>query len=161
MGTKALILIFLLAGAIAAEAQGRPPLVPANWIEEPRQSTSDPLRFNSPDGTAWITLHATPAGKRDQGKAKIVLADGERLTYERSTSRFVAVSGFRGDRIFYRKSNLACGGSRWHHISLEYAAEDKRKMDNLVTRVAHGMNRYDSDCRGSSTTTAGGLIRNR
>ena len=161
MCTKAFIVIFLLASTIAAEAQGRPPIVPANWVEEPRSSTSDPLRFSSPDGTAWITLHATPANKRSQGKAKIVLADGERLTYARTTSRFVAVSGFVGDRIFYRKSNLACGGSRWHHILLEYSAQDKRKMDSLVTRVAHGMNRYDRDCRGSSTTSLGGLIRNR
>jgi hypothetical protein len=44
---------------------------------------------------------------------------------------------------------------------LEYPAEDKRKMDALVTRVAHGMNRFDHDCRGSASETSGGLVGNR
>jgi len=34
-------------------------------------------------------------------------------------------------------------------------------MDALVTRIAHGMNRYDRDCRNSASTTAGGLVGDR
>ena len=156
-----LILALVSGGTTVAMAQQRPTVVPAGWIQQPRQSNTEPLKFTSPDETASLTLYATPAEKSRRSRSAFEIAEGERVTYRRSTPRFVAVSGFRGDRIFYRKSNLACRGTRWHHVALEYAAEDKRKMDTLVTRVAHGMNRFDHDCRGSASETSGGLIRSR
>jgi hypothetical protein len=156
-----LILVVVIAGTNAAAAQHRPAVIPEGWIQQPRDSTTEPLKFTSPDGTASLTLYATPAEKNRRSKQPFETGDGERVTYRRSTPRFVALSGFRGDRIFYRKSNLACRGTRWHHIALEYPAEDKRKMDALVTRIAHGMNRFDQDCRGSASETSGGLVGNR
>ena len=156
-----LILVLVAGGTTVAVAQDRPGVIPAGWNQQPRHSTTEPLKFTSPDGTASLALYGTPADKSRGSKSAFEIADGERVTYRRSTPRFVAVSGFRGDRIFYRKSNLACRGTRWHHIALEYAAKDKRKMDTLVTRVAHGMNRFDQDCRGSASETSGGLIRSR
>ena len=155
-----LILVLVLGSMKAAGAQPGV-AVPAGWVQQPRQSNAEPLKFTSPDGTAWLTLYATPADKGRRSKNAFEVADGERVTYTRSTPRFVAVSGFRGDRIFYRKKNLACRGTRWHHIAWEYPAEDKRKMDAVVTQVAHGMNRFDHDCRGSASETSGGLIHNR
>jgi hypothetical protein len=156
-----LILVLVLGNTNAAGAQLRPAVIPAGWVQQPRHSNAEPLKFTSPDGTASLTLYATPADNSRRSKNAFEITDGERVTYRRSTPRFLAVSGFRGDRIFYRKSNLACRGTRWHHVALEYAAEGKRKMDALVTRVAHGMNRFDHDCRGSASETSGGLIRNR
>jgi hypothetical protein len=156
-----LVLVLVLGLTNAAVAQHRPAVIPEGWVEQPRNSNSEPLKFTSPDGTASLTLYATPAEKSRRGRIAFAIAEGERVTYRRSTPRFVAVSGFRGDRIFYRKSNLACRGTRWHHIALEYPAEDKRKMDALVTRIAHGMNRFDHDCRGSASETSGGLVGNR
>ena len=91
--------------------------------------------------------HASPVqGSVRQEMDAIAFRDGERVTYHRRTRSFIAVSGYKGDRIFYRKSNLACDGQRWHHVALEYPAADKRKMDRTVTWIAHGMNRYD-ECR--------------
>ena len=156
-----LLAMILVLGSVTAAGAQRGLAVPAGWVQQPRQSNAEPLKFTSPDGTASLTLYATSADNSRRSKNAFEIADGERVTYRRSTPRFLAVSGFRGDRIFYRKSNLACRGTRWHHIALEYAAEDKRKMDALVTRVAHGMNRFDHDCRGSASETSGGLIRNR
>ncbi|HET7681042.1 MAG TPA: hypothetical protein VFK79_13035 [Xanthobacteraceae bacterium] len=158
MALRLALLILLIAGTGAAQAQRANPMVPPNWVQEERDSPTEPLRYSSPDGTAWLTLHAGPAEQRPKvGPA----GEGERVTYLRKTKRFVAVSGFKGDRIFYRKSNLACQGTRWHHIALEYPAEDKRKMDALVTRVALGMNRFDNDCKGPANATSGGLVRGR
>ena len=156
MRMKTLIVISMAGWASAAEAQRSPSMVPGDWIQEARNSASEPLRYTSPDGTAWLALYATPADK--SGKLKLA-GKGEEITYRRVTPRFVAVSGFKGDRIFYRKSNLACHGTRWHHVALEYPAQDKRRMDGLVTRVAHTMNRFDKDCKGSASTTSGGLVR--
>jgi len=152
MRTKAFVLIILLGCASVSEAKQGQSLVPPDWLEEIRQSKSEPLRYRSRDGRAWLTLQATPADKR--GGLQLRVAKDERITYRRVTPRFVAVSGFRGDMIFYRKSNLACHGTRWHHITLDYPAEDKLKMDRLVTRVAHSMNHFDHDCRGSSSKLA-------
>jgi hypothetical protein len=159
MRMKALLVMVLLGWSSVSEAQRGGSLVPPDWTQEARSSQNEPLRYTSPDGSASLTLYATPADKR--GKLNPGVADDERVTYRRVTPRFIAISGFKGDNIFYRKSNLACGGTRWHHIALEYPASDKRRMDGLVTRVAHSMNRFDGDCRGSASTTAGGLVRNR
>lgn len=147
--TLALAVLILLpcAPAIAAP-EGRPPFVPDNWSEESGKTSNSPVRFVSPDGTAWLVLTASLA----RGPFQIARRSGERITYQRVTPRFVAVAGYKGDRIFYRKSNLVCRGTRWHHIVMEYPAEDKRKLDAIVTRIAHGMNRYDRDCPASSST---------
>jgi hypothetical protein len=72
--------------------------------------------------------------------------DGERITYHRRGPTWLAVSGYRGDDIFYRKSNLACGGTRWNTIEFRYPASAKRQMDDAVTRIAHGMTTYGDQC---------------
>jgi hypothetical protein len=154
----ALTLLLLLGSASFAGAQQRPSLVPPGWVQETPATPGATVRFVSPDRSAWIAFSDTPADRR--GHAPAMVDAGERVTYKRSTPGFVAVSGFRGDRIFYRKSNLACGGSRWHQIALEYPAQDKRKMDGLVTRVAHGMNRHDDDdCASSANRTSAATDR--
>jgi serine/threonine-protein kinase len=153
-------MIIWLGLQVGAQAQRASPMVPQGWTEESRDSAESPLRYLSPDGTASLALFATPANARSRPSLQLP-AEDERITYKRVTPRFVAVSGFKGDRIFYRKSNLACAGKRWHHIVLEYPADEKARMDAIVTRIAHGMNRYDADCRGSASTTSGGLVRHR
>jgi hypothetical protein len=142
-------LVLLLAAPAAAEAQRRPDIVPPGWSQVPDDPQWKVRRYVSPDGSAWLAVSASPATGRSLRAHMDALAsgEGERITYQRRTSNFIAVSGFKGDRIFYRKSNLACGGTRWHHIALEYPADDKRRMDALVTHIAHGLNRYDDDCR--------------
>ena len=71
---------------------------------------------------------------------------GETVTYQRRGASWIAVSGYRDDQIFYRKSNLACGGTRWHHIELQYPRSAKRRMDGTVTAIARGMTLYHDDC---------------
>jgi hypothetical protein len=150
-----LIFLFLTGSAAAAAAQDRPKIVPADWIQEPQASPGAPLKFTSPDGRAWAMTHATRADGRRPPPA-VLPREGERVTYRRVTPRFVAIAGVKGrDGIFYRKSNLACGGTRWHHIALEYSEQDRRKMDSIVTRMAHGMNRYDSDCAAAKSRRSG------
>jgi 1-aminocyclopropane-1-carboxylate deaminase/D-cysteine desulfhydrase-like pyridoxal-dependent ACC family enzyme len=55
------------------------------------------------------------------------------------------VSGYTADnRIFYRKTMLACGGQKWHKLEFEYPASDKRAMDEFVTRASHALGAYSS-----------------
>lgn len=55
------------------------------------------------------------------------------------------VSGFKDDRIFYRKAMLACGNTSWHPIAFEYPAAEKRAFDRLVTRTSRALEIHEYD----------------
>jgi serine/threonine-protein kinase len=143
------VVLVLTAGV--ASAQHRPALVPQGWSEAaPEVALS--RRFVSPNGQSSLTAttrRANPRDLRDDMDA-IAFRPGERITYQKRGKSWIAVSGYKGDRIFYRKSNLVCGGKAWHNIELEYPASNKRQMDGIVTRIAHGMTLYNDDCRKRS-----------
>ena len=65
----------------------------------------------------------------------VAFADGEQITHLRGERTWIEVSGFKGDRIFYRKSLLACGSTSWHEVALEHPAE-AQSMNGFVDRVA-------------------------
>jgi len=67
--------------------------------------------------------------------------EGEEITYLRRERDWIAVSGFKGDRIFYRKAVLACGERQWRHIAFEYSAEARRAFDQLVSAMSLGLDR--------------------
>src|SRR4029077_15264839 len=66
----------------------------------------------------------------------------EQVTYERRGSDWVVSSGYRGDRIFYRRAMVACRGKKWRHIEFEYPASEKRYFDNFVTRTSFALRAY-------------------
>jgi hypothetical protein len=117
-------------------AQGR--LVPAGWREEAADPALKGQRFVSPDGSAWFLAYTLPAGEEGiPGHMKAVaFGDGEQVTYLRGERTWIAVSGFKEGRIFYRAAVLACGGDRWHHIAFEYPASIKAEMRGFVERAA-------------------------
>jgi hypothetical protein len=47
------------------------------------------------------------------------------------------------NRIFYRKTMLACEGRKWHNLAFEYPASDKRAMDEFVTRASYALAAYN------------------
>ena len=58
------------------------------------------------------------------------------------------VSGYTADnRIFYRKTILACDGRKWHNLKLEYPASDKLAMDGFVTRASYALAAYNGQDR--------------
>ena len=139
--------MFLLA-IIPAGAQRLPSIVPPGWTQEQADPETKTRRFVSPDGKAWLQTKQTEADPSalNQNMDDVAYRDGEKITYQKRGRDWIAVSGYWGDQIFYRKSNLACGGTSWHHIEFGYPREDKRKMDAAVTRMAHGMTAYSKDC---------------
>jgi serine/threonine-protein kinase len=105
----------------------------------------------APDGSAWLAFYATSAANDTQARFQAVaFADGEEITYLRGERDRLTVSGLKGDRIFYRKVMLACGGSVWRHIALDYPAEDKRQFDRFVERASRGFERIADDGCGDS-----------
>ena len=78
---------------------------------------------------------------------RITRQEGETVTYFRREPDWIAVSGFKAGRIFYRKAVLACGGKVWHHIEFEYPAALKRRMDPFVNRASYSIDHAETiDC---------------
>jgi hypothetical protein len=137
---KRIALLLLLLTVSDAQAQ-RQSLVPRGWTQEFASPETKTRRFASPDGRSWLMAKQSVAHRSALRRDMDELANrpGGMVTYQRRGASWIAVSGYRDDRIFYRKSNLACGGTRWHHIELQYPREEKRKMDATVTAIAHDM----------------------
>jgi hypothetical protein len=113
-------------------------MVPPNWQLQPPDPNLGGRRFLSPDGSSSLAVYAslTAAEPIASHMQSIAFAEGETLTYLRGERDWIAVSGKKGDRIFYRKAVIACGGKVWHHMAFEYPAERKRAMDPFVMRAA-------------------------
>jgi hypothetical protein len=125
-------------------AQSR--MVPAGWREEPADPQLKGQRFVSPDGNASFSAYTVATG--EEGIAAhlkaVAFADGEQITYLRGERTWIAVAGFKQDRIFYRAAVLACGGDRWHQIAFEYPASAKAEMRNYVERASEAVRGSDN-----------------
>jgi hypothetical protein len=135
--------------------EGRPnaaTVIPPGW-----RLQSD-RRYVSPDGSSWFAPHASPVGSEPitAHMDRIARQEGETVTYFRREPDWIAVSGFKGGRIFYRKAVLACGGKVWHHIEFEYPAALKRRMDPFVNRASYGIDHAENDsCREPRSSPMG------
>jgi hypothetical protein len=136
-----------VALAVNAERAHLPKLIPQDWVQVYADRKTKTRRFVSSDGqSAMISNESLAHASIQKDMDRIAYHVGEQVTYQRRGNNWIAVSGYKGDRIFYRKSNLACHGTRWHTIELEYPIEAKRRMDAPVTQIAHDMGRYREDC---------------
>ena len=116
------ILLGLLCSDVSLAARSRPNLVPSGWTLVSADPERKIRRFESPDGRSMLMSSQTRAHRAalDQDMDAIAYRDNEQITYQQRGASWIAVSGYRGDDFFYRKSNLACGGTRWHNIALRY-----------------------------------------
>jgi len=138
-------------GKRGREAAG---LVPRDWQLQPPDPNWQGRRYLAPDGNAWLALYSSNAANDAAARFKAVaFADGEEVTYLRGERDQLTVSGFKGDRIFYRKVALACGGTQWRHIALEYPAEAKTRFDRYVANVSRGFERIADDGCGDNLFT--------
>ena len=119
-------------------------IAPASWKLLPPDPVRHERRFVSPAGDAWLALYARPADRVSTSAyiEAVKSAAGERITYQRQGRGWVVVSGYRGDRIFYRKAMLACGNRKWHNLEFEYPAAEKRAFDRFVTRASFALQAY-------------------
>jgi hypothetical protein len=131
--------------------------LPPGWQQQPTDPKWQGKRFVSPDGTASFSAYITPVAQEPiaQHMKNVAFADGEQITHLRGERTWIEVSGFKGDRIFYRKSLLACGGTSWHEVALEYPAE-AQSMNGFVDRVAKGVELdQDNGCAAAVATNNG------
>ncbi len=119
-------------------------IMPQNWTLSSLDHHGS--RFDSPDGKSWLSLYRMPAANEPASahmNAVRAVKDG-RITYERQERTWIVVSGFKGDRIFYRKAMLACGKTEWHHLEFEYPASEKLAFDRMVTRASYALAAYEN-----------------
>jgi hypothetical protein len=148
---RAFVLVMGLLGAAIPANANQPTgpnyfsIVPSNWHLLPEDAQTHERRFTSPSGDAWLSLYARPPGSESiEAYLKGVRrGEHERITYERAGRTWIVVSGYNGNRIFYRKAMLSCGGRSWHHLAFEYPAVQKRAFDEFVTRASYALKEYN------------------
>ncbi len=125
-------------------------IIPHDWRAVAPPQGVNARGFVSPDGNSKIVLYAKPANRPvDAQLRRLRRVRGGDITYERAGRTWIVVSGFVGNRIFYRKAILACGGRAWHYLEFEYPAAQKRAFDAFVTRSSAALGAYaTSGCEG-------------
>ena len=111
--------------------------VPANWKMQPPPANDDGRIFASPDGRAELIVNGSYASVDDPDElgSRLEPMKGETIAYKQRKGDWAVVSGMKGDKIFYRKTLLSCGGAVANDISLEYPASEKETYDPLVAHV--------------------------
>lgn len=119
----------------------RAALVPPDWQLQPPDPAWEGRRYVSPGGHAWLAIYSRLADNEPPVKhlKTVAFVEGEDITYLQRERDWLVVSGFKGDRVFYRKVVLGCDGRLWRHIAFEYPAEAKRAFDGFVARVSRGL----------------------
>jgi hypothetical protein len=141
---SAVLLLTLLSLPAAAQQGGNdyPSVIPRDWTLFPPKNNE--WRAVSPRQDAWLSLYITPAeGSVASHLRQFGVGRGDRVTYQRHEQSSTVVSGYTAEnRIFYRKTMLACEGRKWHNLEFEYPASDKRAMDEFVTRASYALVAY-------------------
>jgi len=120
-------------------------IVPNSWTLLPPAPDSYGRRFVSPSGDAWLWYFAVPVNRDAAVNANAERGPPvptEQVTYEVRGGDWIVTSGYRGNRIFYRRAMLACNNTKWRHIEFEYPASEKRLFDDFVTRTSFALRAY-------------------
>ncbi|OPY95769.1 hypothetical protein A5906_07320 [Bradyrhizobium sacchari] len=92
-------------------------------------------RFRTADGRADITIQAAPNVANDSPAAFLAKkGPPSRIQYKRVTSRFFAVSSYKGDKVWYDRCNFA--GRLVHCVLINYPAREEHEWDDIVTRIS-------------------------
>jgi hypothetical protein len=95
-------------------------------------------RFLSADRRANLTVQSVPNDAGDTPAAFLAKKKPpSRIVYKRATSRFFAISSFRKDKIWYDRCNFS--GHYINCVLINYPAVEKRRWDDLVTRISHSL----------------------
>ncbi len=106
---------------------------------EPPPENGDGQTFTDKDGTAKLSIYGsfnsgdyTPRSYVDE-----LIRPRGAIAHERIAKNFFAVSGQRGETIWYQRCNFQGGGMGVIHcFVLEYPAKQKPQWDPVVARIA-------------------------
>jgi hypothetical protein len=123
-------------------------LIPSGWQLAPPDPKWQGRRYLAPSGNGWIAFYALPAANDAQSRFKaLAFGDDEQVTYLRGARDRLTVAGLKGDNVFFRKVTLACGGSIWRHVAMEYPAADKKTIEGFVEQLGRAFEQIaDEGC---------------
>ena len=105
------------------------------FTEEAGRPDGHGQRFRTSDGRADLTIQAAPNVSNDSPAVFLAKKNPpSRIQYKRVTSRFFAVSSYKGDRVFYDRCNFS--GRMVHCVLINYPASEERDWDGIVTRIS-------------------------
>ncbi|UFZ05825.1 hypothetical protein LQG66_05820 [Bradyrhizobium ontarionense] len=97
-------------------------------------------RFEGADGRANLTVQSTRNDAGDSPARFLAKKNPPpNIQYKRVTSRFFAVSSYRGDYVWYNRCNFA--GGYVHCVLINYPKAWERDWDGIVTRISLSLNR--------------------
>jgi hypothetical protein len=110
--------------------------IPASiFTEDAGRPDGQGQRFRTADGRADLTVQAAPNVSNDTPAVFLAKKNPpSRIQYKRVTSRFFAVSSYKGDRVFYDRCNFS--GLMVHCVLINYPASEERDWDGIVTRIS-------------------------
>lgn len=92
-------------------------------------------KLKTSDGRAELTiLSARNRGNETPASFLAKLHPPTDIQYKRVTPRFVAVSGYKGDVVYYSRCNFSTG--LIHCVMINYPAREERAWDGIVTRIS-------------------------
>lgn len=92
-------------------------------------------RFRTSDGRANLTIQAAPNVANDSPAAFLEKkGPPARIQYKRVTSRFFAISSYKGDKVWYDRCNFSA--RLVHCVLINYPASEERDWDQIVTRIS-------------------------
>lgn len=92
-------------------------------------------RFRTADGRADLTIQSAPNTANDSPASFLQKRHPPlHIQYKRITSRFFAVSGYKGDKVWYDRCNFA---HRFVHcVLINYPSREEHDWDDIVTRIS-------------------------
>src|ERR1043165_2605191 len=121
----------------------------STWVEIPssiftdrvgRPPEGDGQRFQSADGRAELVVQAAAIGPSVSPAEFLARQDPPQdIQYKRITPRFFAVSGYKGDKVWYDRCNFSNG--LVHCVMMSYPAREERAWDSIVTRISLSLTR--------------------
>lgn len=116
---------------------------PAGLFSPDASSPDEPKRFSSKNADVYFRIQGvenadgwTPQAIRERYLSADIPGD---VTYDRTRSDFVVLSGYRGENIFYTKVAVSADRSSACVFEITYPREQKRAFDRIVTRMSRSL----------------------
>jgi hypothetical protein len=116
---------------------------PAGLFRPEALSPDEPRRFSSPDADVYFRIQGvenangwSPQAIREKYLSAGMPGD---VTYDRTRSDFVVLSGYRGANIFYAKVAVSSDRSSACIFEITYPRVQKEAFDRIVTRMSRSL----------------------
>jgi len=110
------------------------------FLADPPPANGDGRNFRSVDGRAEFLIYGQ-YNALDQSLSSLREDDRssgryDSVTYEKTGNDWYVLSGYMGDRVYYRRVQLTGGGDTVHVFEITYPPSDKPALDPITTQMS-------------------------